>query len=158
MTSKLSAVQAATTSTSTGDAAAEGEPSAAAEAEVAEAVTGAPAVASMEGDEAGDDSDEELVSRTAEADAAEVEEAFAEDEDEEDELVPSGPQLVGRRVRVWWLGDGDDVFYDGEVKSFSRTRGHAVRYDVDEEVKYHNLDDEDDSEDADVRASPRARP
>lgn len=53
-----------------------------------------------------------------------------------------GHALVGRRVRVWWLGDGEDVYYDGLVKTFSSKRGHCVQYD-DGETKYHTFDDDD---------------
>ena len=82
-----------------------------------------------------------------EADEYEPEELFADaftdgsPDDQED--IPVGNALVGRRVRVWWFGDGDDVTYDGVVKSFSRTRGHTVLY-TDGELRYHHLDDEDD--------------
>ena len=61
---------------------------------------------------------------------------------EEDAPVLRGTALVGRRVRVWWLGDGDDVCYDGLVKSFSSRRGHQIAYD-DGELRTHNLDDSD---------------
>ena len=65
-----------------------------------------------------------------------------EEEAEEDTPVLRGTALVGRRVRVWWLGDGDGVCYDGLVKSFSSRRGHQIAYD-DGDLRTHNLDDSD---------------
>ena len=53
---------------------------------------------------------------------------------------PTGNALVSQRVRVCWLGDGDNVWYAGKVTSFSRTRGHVVVYD-DGDRKTHLLDD-----------------
>ena len=54
----------------------------------------------------------------------------------------AGPALVRRRVRVWWAGDG--AWFTGIVRTFSSRRGHCIEYD-DGEVKYHALDDGDES-------------
>jgi hypothetical protein len=91
-----------------------------------------------EGDLNGSDADE-----AAAADGSDADEVATEtDDDGLEEAWPMGGSLVGYRVRVWWLGDGEDVSYDGVVKSFSRTRGHCVEYD-DGERKYHTFDDDD---------------
>ena len=43
-------------------------------------------------------------------------------------LVPE--DLVQRRVRVWWDGDGDNgVWYAGKAMGYSRARGHVISYD-----------------------------
>ena len=58
-------------------------------------------------------------------------------------MKPSGGALVGYRVAIWW--DGDDKWFSGVVKSFSRFRGHTVLYD-DGELKTHKLDNEDEED------------
>ena len=94
-----------------------------------------------EEDDVEDEEDSGVAGRMA-ADE-QMEEAFGNDSLEvEEEEEPMGEALVGCRVRVWWLGDGDDIFYDGQVKSFSRKRGHCVVYD-DGETKWHTFDDDD---------------
>ena len=34
-----------------------------------------------------------------------------------------GPRFVGRRITVWWGGDGDDVWYAGEVARYNEVKG-----------------------------------
>jgi hypothetical protein len=55
---------------------------------------------------------------------------------------PRGCGLVGYRIAVWW--EGDEQWFGGVVKSYSRTRGHAVEYK--DELKYHKLDNDDEDE------------
>ena len=48
-----------------------------------------------------------------------------------------GPELVQRRVHVFWAGDNE--WYPGLVKAYSRTRGHQIAYD-DGTLGSHHLD------------------
>ena len=48
---------------------------------------------------------------------------------------------VGMRLRIWW--DGDEVWYVGEVKSVSRSRGICIAFDKvageDDKTEYYSL-------------------
>lgn len=51
-----------------------------------------------------------------------------------------GPEVLKRRVKVWWAGD--KKWFSGIVKQFSAEGKHLVAYD-DGDIKWHNLGNEE---------------